>query len=404
MTNQTRTETIPRIERLKVKNFRALREFELKHLTPLSVLLGPNGSGKSTVFDVFAFLGECFDGGLKKAWDKRGRAKELKSRGSSGPVLIEIAYREKPRGALKTYHLEVDEIDGKPFVIVEFIRWKHGRSGKPFHLLDYKEGSGEVIFGEQPEVNDKRVKVTLNSPDTLAVNVLGQLKEHPRIAALRDFIMEWNVTNLSSEVGRSISDVSPQEHLNSTGSNLVNVIKYLSDKQPDQLVSIIDNLRLFIPKFQDVAVLTLPDGRLYLQTKDSTFEQPIMSQFVSDGTLRMLAYLVLLQDPCPSQFIGIEEPENFLHHKHLLELSAICRKATISTQLLVATHSPFYIDHLRPNEVHVLWRDEGGYTKSHSLGNSQKIKSFIDNGALLGDLWSEGFFEIDNPLVNDKLS
>ncbi len=85
----------PRIERLKVKNYRALRDIELKKLTPLTVLLGPNGSGKSTVFDVFAFLSECFDSGLRKAWDKRGRARELKSRGGKGPVLIEIAYREK---------------------------------------------------------------------------------------------------------------------------------------------------------------------------------------------------------------------------------------------------------------------------------------------------------------------
>ncbi len=90
------TSTPPRIERLKVRNFRALRDLELKKITPMTVLLGPNGSGKSTVFDVFAFLAECFEAGLRRAWEKRGRARELKSRGGSGPVLIEIAYRENP--------------------------------------------------------------------------------------------------------------------------------------------------------------------------------------------------------------------------------------------------------------------------------------------------------------------
>ena len=84
-----------RIEYLKVRNFRALREVEFKELTPLTVLLGPNGSGKSTVFDVFAFLSECFEVGLRRAWDQRGRAKELRTRGNIDPVVIELKYRER---------------------------------------------------------------------------------------------------------------------------------------------------------------------------------------------------------------------------------------------------------------------------------------------------------------------
>ncbi len=66
------TMDIPRIEYLKVQNYRALRDLELKDITPLTVFVGPNGSGKSTIFDVFAFLSESFTSGLRKAWDKRG--------------------------------------------------------------------------------------------------------------------------------------------------------------------------------------------------------------------------------------------------------------------------------------------------------------------------------------------
>ena len=66
-------QTVPRIEYLRVRNYRALRDLELRSISPLTVFLGPNGSGKSTIFDVFAFLSECFSIGLRKAWDKRGR-------------------------------------------------------------------------------------------------------------------------------------------------------------------------------------------------------------------------------------------------------------------------------------------------------------------------------------------
>jgi len=86
-----------RIEYLRVENYRALRNVELKEMTPLTVLLGPNGSGKSTLFDVFSFLSECFQFGLRHAWDRRGRAKELKTRGEDGSVVIEIKYRERPK-------------------------------------------------------------------------------------------------------------------------------------------------------------------------------------------------------------------------------------------------------------------------------------------------------------------
>ena len=89
----------PRITELRVRNYRALRDLALTKLTPLTVLLGPNGSGKSTVFDVFAFLSECFTDGVRKAWDRRGRFRELRSRNSRGPIVVELKYRETRESA-----------------------------------------------------------------------------------------------------------------------------------------------------------------------------------------------------------------------------------------------------------------------------------------------------------------
>ena len=128
-----------RIQSLKVKNFRALREVEFRDLTPLTVLLGPNGSGKSTVFDVFAFLSECFELGLRRAWDKRGRAKELKTRDDDGPVSVEIKYKETNSPVI-TYHLAVDERNGLPVVVEEWLQWRRAQHGQPFRFLNYQEG------------------------------------------------------------------------------------------------------------------------------------------------------------------------------------------------------------------------------------------------------------------------
>jgi predicted ATPase len=397
-----RTKTLPgqaRIEYLKVQNFRALREVEFKDLTPLTVLLGPNGSGKSTVFDVFAFLAECFELGLRRAWDKRGRAKELKTRGGDGPVTIEIKYRE-PGFPLITYHLAVDERPGGPVVVEEWLQWRRGSSGKPFRFLDYREGNGKAVSGEQPDEQDKRIDVPLKSADLLAVNALGQFAEHPRVAALRDFITGWYVSYLSAESARGQPEAGPQDRMTKTGDNLANVIQYLAEQHGERLEQIFDVLRNRVPRIERVLAETMPDGRLLLQIKDAPFSHPVLAKFASDGTLKMLAYLVLLYDPAPPPFIGIEEPENFLHPRLLPELAEECRAASSGTQLLVTTHSPFFLNALRPNEARVLWRDEQGYTQTKRAADLPGVSEFVAHGALLGQLWMEGQLGVGDPLVN----
>ncbi len=388
-----------RITYLKVENFRALRKVEFKNLTPLTVLLGPNGSGKSTVFDVFAFLSECFDSGLRRAWDRRGRAKELKTRGADGPLVIEIKYSE-PDFPLITYHLAVDERNGSPIVVEEWLRWKRGSYGQPFRFLDYKEGMGKAVSGEKPDIQDSRVEIPLQSPDLIAVNALGQFADHPRIAALREFITGWYVSYLSIDNTRGQPEVGPQEQLSRTGDNLANVIQYLGEQHPERLSRIFESLQLRVPRIEKVIAEAMPDGRLLLTIKDAPFDNPVLARFASDGTLKMLAYLVLLYDPDPPPFIGIEEPENFLHPRLLQGLAEECRAAAGNGQLLVTTHSPFFLNALRPDEVRVLYRDDDGYTHAILTSDIPGVSEFMDEGALLGHLWVEGHFSIGDPLTN----
>jgi predicted ATPase len=406
MTIQTRlahgTSTRPsaRIEYLRVENFRALRRVELKDITPLTVLLGPNGSGKSTVFDVFAFLSECFDSGLRRAWDRRGRGKELKSRGAEGPIVIEIKYRE-PGYPLITYHLAVDEKNGSPVVKEEWLSWKRGSHGRPFLFLDYREGIGRAVSGDKPDEQDTRSDIPLSAPDLIAVNALGQFAEHPRVAALRQFITGWYVSYFSVDNTRGQPEAGPQERLSRNGDNLANVIQYLSEQHPDRLDQIFGVLRRRVPRIERVLAEAMPDGRLLLTIKDAPFHNPILARFASDGTLKMLAYLVLLYDPRPPPFIGIEEPENFLHPRLLYGLAEECRAAAGRGQLLVTTHSPFFLNALRPKEVRALYRDEEGYTQVTIASEIQGINEFMEEGAQLGQLWVEGHFGLGDPLTNE---
>lgn len=387
-----------RIEYLRVENYRALKNLELKRFTPLTALLGPNGSGKSTIFDVFAFLSECFDTGLRKAWEKRGRARELKTRGSDKPVVIEIKYKEVGYPII-TYHLAVDERGGSPVVVEEWMKWKRGSYGQPFRFLDFKEGQGRAVSGERPDSEDTRRDTKLSAPDLIAVNALGQFSEHPRVTALRQFITGWYVSYLSIPDTRGQPQSGPEERLSRTGDNLANVIQFLSERHPDRLEQIFRVLRQRVPQVERVLAETMPDGRLLLSIKDAPFDHPVLARFASDGTLKMLAYLVLLHDPSPAPFIGLEEPENFLHPRLLQELAEEARKATASSQLLVTTHSPFFINALQADEVRILYRDQAGYTQAVRASDVRGIPDFMAAGASLGHLWLEGRFGVGDPLV-----
>lgn len=388
----TPKDSVPRIEYLRVRNYRALKDLELKNLTPFTVLLGPNGSGKSTVFDVFAFLSECFTEGLRKAWDRRGRFKELRTRGEEGPIVIEFKYREEPKKPVITYHLAIDEGDKGPYIVEEWLHWRRGSHGRPFRFLDFSNGHGLVITGGMPDEKDERAEEELTSSDLLAVNTLGQLAKHPRISALRRFIADWHLSKLNIDAARVSPEAGPQERLSKNGDNLPNVIQFLKEEHPHIFESIIAVLSQKIPRLEMVDAELMADGRLLLQFKDEPFDRPILAKYTSDGTLKLLSYLTLLFSPKPPQFIGIEEPENQLYPRLLSILSEEFIKASSHSQIIVTTHSSVFLNGLTPDQVWILYRNKKGFTEAICVKDVAGIKGFVDEDANLGDLWLEGYF------------
>ncbi len=246
-------------------------------------------------------------------------------------------------------------------------------------------------------MNASRRRWTLGrcSPSTR----LGNSPSTRESSALRRFISGWYLSYLSADSARGIPEAGPQERLSDTGDNLPNVVQYLKEQHSDRLEEVLKILAERIPRIQRVDAELMADGRLLLQIKDAPFEKPVLAKFASDGTLKMLAYLTVLYDPQPPPLIGIEEPENQLHPRLLPELAEECRKAAARTQLMVTTHSPFFVNGLRPEEVWVLYRDEKGYTQGRRAVDMQGVTDFMEAGGKLGHLWMEGFFEVGDPLT-----
>lgn len=380
----------PVIERIRIENYRALQDVTIKNLKPFTVLVGPNGSGKSTLFDVFAFMETCFTRGVRSAWDQRGGERELRSRGASGPVVMQISYREAPKDRLLTYRLELEEERGRPVVRRELLMWNRGPAqGRPAHILDFSSGHGYVIADDTGAKREEE----LDTADTLAVNALGQFRSHPRVVALRRFISGWYLSYLSVAEERKSPTAGPQERLSQSGDNISNVLQYLRENHPERLESIIEALKETVPTLENVDYQTSPDGRLILFVKDAPFNEAVLASNASDGTLKLLSYLTLLHDPDPAPFIGIEEPENHLYRTVLPGLAVQCRESSRKSQVLVTTHSHEFINSCWPDEVIALYRDATGYTQVIRPREIPYVSDMIDNGAKLGQLWQEGYFD-----------
>lgn len=259
-----------------------------------------------------------------------------------------------------------------------------------------------MISGEMPDEQDERIDERLESPDVLAVNTLGQFAKHPRVSALRRFVTGWYLSYLSANSARGTPEAGAQERLSATGDNLPNVMQYLKEQHPDRLQQVLETLRARIPRLERVDAEIMQNGQLLLQVKDAPFDQPILAKYVSDGTLKMLAYLTVLYDPDPPQLIGIEEPENYLHPRLLPELAEECRYASSNSQLMVTTHSPDFVDALRPKELWVLYRDDKGFTQARRTSDIPLVTTMMNEGAKLGALWMEDYFDVGNPLKNAR--
>lgn len=386
-----------RIETLTVRGYRALRDVTMKDLSPLTVLCGANGSGKSTFIDVFAFLHETFTVGLRAAWDKRNRMEGIRSRGYRGNVRFELKYRapdESGTHRLVTYALEIGEDRYLPVVVSERLTWSTSPGpGRPRGILQFARGQGEV-FDESTETNTAE---SLASPDLLAVSALGQVQRHPRVKALRDFITGWYLSYLNADATRTTTEAGPQPRLSQSGDNLANVIQFYQETHPDRLDRIFTDLARQVPRLENVLPMTMPDGRLLLRLKDRPFDEPILSKFTSDGTLRLLAYLTILHDPAPPPVIGIEEPENQLHPKVVPLLAENIKQMSGRSQVVVTTHSPEFLTNLTPRELWAIHRRDDGFADIARVSANVRVRNMLTEGASLAQLWSEGYLTGADP-------
>lgn len=425
-----------RIEGFRIKNYRALKDITLGKLwnignalplSPMTAVIGKNGAGKSTLFDAFGFLADCLKSGVEEACDGRGRGgfERLLSKGMAGPIEFEIYYREDGNARPITYELAIDlDIGKRPYVKSERLRQrrKGQNTGWPFSFLFLNEGKGFAWKGEEggrlieedekqvsleevlqnPHISDKEESretesIELDDKRKLGIATLGALKQHPRVSSFRRFIEGWYLSYFTPDAARSIPLAGPQKHLNIHGDNLGNVVQFMEREHSKRFQVILDKIAAKIPGIHQIKTEKSADNRLLLKFNDKSFQDPFYSQQMSDGTLKIFAYLLLLEDPSPPPFLCIEEPENGLYHKLLETLAQEFRNHATGkkggSQVFVTTHQPYFVDSLKPDEVWILEKGDDGYSKIRRASDDKVILSMVEEGLPLGGLWYSDYMD-----------
>ena len=429
---------MPTIEGIRIQNFRVLRDVtlgrmwyspEVPALTPMTAVIGKNGVGKSSLFDAFGFLADCLKLGVEEACDQRGRGGfgRIRSQESSGAISFEVCYREERGSQLITYVLSIDKDDSsRPYVFHELLLQEGTGQNKEAHhvIMMLEDGAGSAWIGNAQgrlvsdssdmgidyeglaikavaeDARDQRVEleaVRLQDNRRLGIATLGALKQHPRIAAFREFLEGWYLSYFTPDAARTLPMAGPQRRLSIHGDNLGNVVQYMERENRDGFDRILSKIAVRVPGIDKIATERSPDGRLLLRFNDRGFEDPFYAQQMSDGTLKLFAYLLLMEDPNPPPFICIEEPENGLYHKLLEVLAAEFRAHATgesnAPQIFVTTHHPYLVDALTPEEVWVLEKGEDGFATISRASGDPIVKAMAEEGLTLGSLWYSDFLD-----------
>lgn len=395
-----------KLESIHLKNFRAFKDVQMTDIPSFCVLVGANGVGKSTFFSVFGFLKDAMSTDVNHALVKLGGVRgfqEVRSRNSSGPIEIELKFRRDAKSPLATYTLKIDERNGRAYVALEQLKYRRGSKGQPWSFLKFENGVGYAVTNElsaadvAAESDLTRDEQQLKSPDLLAIKALAQFQKFPVIVALGELINRWYVSDFHIDQARSDRDSGQIDHLSREGENLASVLQYLQKQHPKILERIIDRLKHRIPGVTKVESKTTEEGRVLLKFQDGAFEDPFLARYVSDGTIKMLAYLILLNDPDPFPMLCVEEPENQLYPSLLEELTEEFRAYAESGGLvIVSTHSPDLLNAVRTEELFYLVK-KNGYTTIRRAKDCPQVVAYMNAGDKLGRIWKDGLFEGVDP-------
>jgi predicted ATPase len=396
------------LKRVRIRNYKSIAFCDVK-LEPLTIFVGRNGTGKSNFLDALGFLADLMNKSVYEAVHSRGGWNAISSAFRTSDTIsieVELCIEDEPDQNLNAeYAIDITkQADDTICITREHLSISKVKSAQEIGFT----WNGKVLsLTRDLEVSESIDKpngqfwrwFSTGSGEKANLQVVSSISQ---IGGVYDRLKSSGTFNFQPAVIRQIQPIAGPWLLANDGRNLPDLLLRLELHDQDWYARMMRYLHFIVPSVANAKQLVLsgaggPNASFQTITFDVEIRPgrtiPFYASNVSDGTLRVLASLAAVYQHVsgwkPAGFIGIEEPETAIHPAALQGLIAAFDEATLSTQILLTTHSPDLLDceEVKPENIRIVDMVEGR-TMISELGSLGK-KLVAQHLTSLGDLQRE---------------
>ena len=382
-----------KFKRISVKGLRRLVDIDVE-LRPLTVMIGVNGVGKSSLLEAFSLLAASADGELKEKLSELGGLNTLMSVGGASRFSLGVVADAEEDGA----ELLVYELSLHPSGTGYAIGSESLRMGADFEppLIRFIESHQQTVKYRSPSDRRGSGHETMTLPtweydhaESSLSQVPKDLQEAEQLRRRLASATLYHGLNVDPRAPvRLPQTMQPADLPGPSGETLVSCLYYLRETDRDRYEAIEDAMRAAFPSFERLEFPPVAAGTLAMTWRDRAFKTPLYTHQLSEGTLRFLWLVTLLQSPGLPPICMIDEPEVSLHPEMLSLLAGLLREASERALVVVATHSDRLIRFLDPKEVLVVDMQEDG-TASATWADSLDLERWLAEYTL-DEVWRMG--------------
>jgi predicted ATPase len=321
------------------------------------VLIGANGVGKSSLLDAFALLSASASGKLNETMSQFGGITSLLTRDREEELSL-LVDMDVPGQHPLEYEVQL-MARGQGYVISREVL-SQPRDGFPGPFKHIDSFDDDIRY-YKPEGGLVRPDWEHNPLETSLAQVPKMFREPDGMRRILATATQYHVLDVGPRAPVKLPQaMKPAPLPGPNGEDLVPYLYYLRETDKDRFEPVADALHSAFPSFESLNFPPVAAGLLSMTWKDKSFRKPLYMNELSEGTLRFLWLVSLLQSPALSTITMIDEPEVSLHPELLSLLADLMREAAKRTQLIVATHSDRFVRFLQPGELVVMDTDERG--------------------------------------------
>ncbi len=357
-----------KLEEITIKNFKSIHNQTLK-LGPLNIFIGSNGAGKSNLIQAFQFLREIVTQNLGGYTAKKGGADTLLYFGRATSPQMEFSLEFGEGNESNKYSVVLGGTDQDSLIIERETAYYHKRD-------QYKDRYTRPIASN---VNESKLR---DHKHISAKQVLKDLESYR--------VYHFHDTSDTAAV-KGLCDVEDNRYLKSNASNLAAFLYYLQRKENDHFRNIEDTIRQIAPFFDGFSLepSRLNPDKIRLEWKEKGSDAYFNASSISDGTLRFICLATLLLQPELPTVVLLDEPELGLHPAAINIMTNMLSSAAEQSQVLVATQSVTLVNHLQPQDVWTVKREDGQSVFQQLV--REYMSDWLDDYAL-GELWEKNLF------------